>query len=242
MSRNPRQANTFIALVSSAGLCSMAYGLTHASDWHPLEALALFAFGVAAARMKVKLPGLTGTMSVNLPFVLLAVAELNLLEALLVACASTAAQCWPKAGEKAKPAQMLFNIGSMASAVALGWQVFHHGPNGQPAWLPSVFLLPLAVSSFFLLQTLPVSIAIALTDGGPVQEIWTNIAQRTFPYYVLSAGVASIAMAAHQQSAGSISLLVLPVMYGTYRSFQAYFRREAPENCSLGLAKAAAAS
>jgi hypothetical protein len=54
--------------------------------------------------------------------------------------------------------------------------------------------------------------------------------------------VASIAMAAHQQSAGSISLLVLPVMYGTYRSFQAYFRREAPENCSLGLAKAAAAS
>src|SRR5271154_4830605 len=146
MSRNPRQANPFIALVSAAGLCSMAYGLTHAHHWHPQEALTLFVIAVAAARMKVKLPGLTGTMSVNLPFVLLAVAELNLVEALLVACASTMVQCWPKAGAKAKPAQMLFNIGSMASAVALGWQLFHHGANGLPAWLPAAFAVPLAIS------------------------------------------------------------------------------------------------
>ncbi len=242
MSRNPSQANTFVALVSAAGLCSLACGLTqHAANWHPREALILFAIGVAAARMKVKLPGLTGTMSVNLPFVLLAVTELNLLEALLVACASTAAQCWPKAA-KAKPVQMLFNIASMASAVALGWQLFHHGANGLPAWLPSAFVVPLAVSGFFLLQTVPVSIVIALTDGGPVQEIWSNIAQLTFPYYVLSAGVASIAIAARQHFAGAISLIVLVVMYGSYRSFQAYFRREAPEDCSLNVAKAAAAA
>jgi hypothetical protein len=243
MSHKPRQANLFIALVSVAGLFSMTYSLAHAHHWHPQEALTLFVIAVAAARMKVKLPGLTGTMSVNLPFVLLAVAELNLVEALLVACTSTMVQCWPKAGAKAKPAQMLFNIASMASAVALGWQLFHHGANGLPAWLPAAFAVPLAISGFFLLQTVPVSIAIALTEGGPVQEIWTNIAQLTFPYYVLSAGVASIAMAmaTHPHSAAPILFLVLLVMYGSYRSFQAYFRREVPENCSLGLAKAAAA-
>ena len=241
MSHKPRQANTFIALVSAAGLCSIACGLTQAANWHPWEALSLFVVAVSASRMKVKLPRLTGNMSVNLPFGLLAVAELNLAEALLVACASTMAQCWPKGGAKPQPVQMLFNLSSMASAVAVGWRVFHWGANGQPAWLPSALLLPLAVSGFFLLQTIPVSVVIALTEGGIAGKIWMNIARSTFPYYVLSAGMASLAMAARQYPVSPISLVVLPVMYGTYRSFQTYFRREGTENCSLSLGKAAAA-
>lgn len=241
MSHNPRQANAFIALISAAGLCSVGYGLTQATNWHPLEALTLFAIAIAAARMKVKLPGLTGTMSVNLPFVLLAVAELNLAEALLVACASTAAQCWPKGGVKPIPVQMLFNVSSMASAVAIGWRVFHQGANGQPAWLSGALLLPLAVSGFFLMQTVPVSIVIALTDGELVRKIWTNIAQMTFPYYVLSAGVASMTITVHQHGGWPVSLLVLPVMYGTYHSYQMYFGREAAKNSPLSLAKAATA-
>jgi hypothetical protein len=241
MSHKPRQANTFIALVSAAGLCSIACGLTQAANWHPWEALSLFVIAVSASRMKVKLPRLTGNMSVNLPFVLLAVAELNLAEALLVACASTMAQCWPKGGAKPQPVQMLFNLSSMASAVAVGWRVFHWGANGQPAWLPSALLLPLAVSGFFLLQTIPVSVVIALTEGGMAGKIWMNIARSTFPYYVLSAGMASLAMAARQYPVSPISLVVLLVMYGTYRSFQTYFRREGTENCSLSLGKAAAA-
>ncbi len=241
MSHNSRNATGFIALISAAGFCSVGYGLTQAANWHSQEALALFAIAVVAARMKVKLPGLTGTMSVNLPFVLLAVADLNLAEALLVTCASTAAQCWPKAGAKPKLVQMLFNISSMATATALGWRVFHLGANGQPAWLPGAAILPLGVLGFFLLQTLPVSTVIALTDGGSVRKIWASIAQLTFPYYVLSAGVTSLAMTARPHPAGTISLLLLPVMYGTYRSFQTYFQRSVEQSCSLGLTNAAAA-
>jgi hypothetical protein len=241
MNHNPRQAKTFIALMTAAGVCSIAYGLTHASPWHPAEALALFAITVAASRMKVKLPGLSGNMSVNLPFLLLAVAELNLVEALAVACASMAVQCLPKDGTKAKPVQMLFNISSMAFAVALGWQVFHHGASGQPAWLAGALLMPLAVACFFLIQTVPVSIIIALTDGGPVRRVWTNIAQMTFPYYVLSAGMAFMVMAARQHVGWQLPLLLLPVMYGTYCSYQMYFGRNAAEPGSISMAKGAAA-
>jgi len=241
MSHNPPQATAFIALISAAGLCSIGYGLTLAASWHPLEALTLFAIAVVAARMKVKLPGLTGTMSVNLPFVLIAVAELNLAEALLVACASTAAQCWPKAGAKPKPVQMLFNVSLMAFAVAAGWRVFHQGAGGHPAWLTGALLVPSAVLGFFLIQTVPVSIVIALTDGGQIRKIWANIAQMTFPYFVLNAGTASMLIAARQHTGSPVSLLLLPVMYGTYRSYQMYFGREAADNSSLSLAKAASA-
>jgi hypothetical protein len=224
MSHNPKKANAFIAAIAVIGICSVANGFNRSANWHLQEALPLLAIAVAASRMKVTLPGLTGTMSVNLPFVLIAVAGLNLAEALLVGCASTAAQCWPSRGAMLKPAQLLFNVSSMASAVAVGWQVFHHGANGQPAWLAAGLLLPLAGLGFFLIQTVSVSIVIALTDGGLVRKIWSTIVQMTFPYFVLSAGVASMAMAARQ--AWPVFLLVLLVMYGTYRSFRVYFRRE----------------
>ena len=241
MSHNPRQATSFIALISVAGLCSIGYGLIHATTWHPVEALALLGIAAAASRMKVKLPGLTGNMSVNLPFVLLAVAELNLVEALVVACASTAVQCWPKDETTPKPVQMLFNISLMATAIALGWRVFHQGANGQPVWLSGAMLLPLAVLGFFLMQTVPVSIVIALTDGRLVWRVWTNIVQLTFPYYVLSAGMASMVIAVRQHVGWQVPLLLLPVMYGTYRSYQIYFGWNAAEHSSLGMAKAATA-
>ncbi len=226
MSHNPRKSQAFIALITTAGLCSVTYGLTHMSTWHVGEAVVLFAITVAASRMKVKLPGLSGNMSVNLPFLLLAVAELNPVEALAVACVSTAVQCLPK-GKKPNPVQMLFNVSSTAFAVIVGWQVFHQGANTHLAWLSAILLLPLAVAGFFLIQTVPVSVMIALTDAGPVHKVWTNIARVTFPYYVLSAGMAFMVMSVRQQVGWLLPVLLLPVMYGTYSSYRLYFRGEA---------------
>ena len=241
MNHNPRIAKSFIALISAAGLGSMAYGWMHSTPWHPYEALALFAITVAASRMNVKIPGLTGNMSVNLPFLLLAAAELNLAEALAIAAVSTAAQCFPKDGTKLKPVRMLFNISLVSCAVALAWQVFHLGAAAQPTWFSGALLLPSAALTLFLMQTMPVSIVIALTDGGPIGAVWAKIARMTFPYYVLSAGMASMVMQARQHVGWQGPLLALPVMYGTYRSYQTYFGREAADQSSLGMTKAAAA-
>ena len=241
MSHNPGYAAAFITLVAAAGLWSMGYGLTQSANWHPQEALTLFAIAVATSRMKVKLPGLTGSMSVNLPFLLIGVAELNLMEALLVSCAAIAAQCSPKNGSKPKMSQLVFNTSLMAVATTGSWRLFHQGGYAQPAWLSGGLLLPLAVAGFFLIQTVPVSIVITLAEGGMVRKIWTNIAQMTFPYYVLSAGMASMVIAARQHVGWPVSLLLFPVMYGTYRSYQGYFGRNATVEAPLELAKAAAA-
>lgn len=226
MSHNPRKAQAFIAMITAAGLCSLTYALTHTSTWHVEESLVLFAITIAASRMKVKLPGLSGNMSVNLPFLLLAVAELNPIEALAVACISTAVQCLPTDGRKPKPVQMLFNISSTAFAVILGWLVFHQGANAHIAWLSGASLLTLAVAGFFLIQTVPVSVMITLTDQGPVHRVWTNIARMTFPYYVLSAGMAFMVMTVRQHVGWQLPILLLPVMYGTYSSYRMYFGRE----------------
>lgn len=241
MSHNPRKAKAFIALITAAGLCSISYSLTQTMTWHLLEAAVLLAITATASRMRMKLPGLTGNMSVNLPFLLLAVAELNPLEALAVACVSVAIQCIPKDGTKPKPEQMLFNVSSMAFAVVLGWRVFHQGGNSHMPWLSGALMPALAVAGFFLLQTLPVSVMISLTDAGPVQKVWTAIARMTFPYYVLSAGVTFMVMTARQHVGWQMPLLLLPVMYFTYVSYQTYFGRSAMEHAPMQMSKAARA-
>jgi hypothetical protein len=241
MNHKPRFAEPFIALISLAGVASVAYGWMHATTWHPYEALALFAITVAASRMKVKLPGLTGNMSVNLPFLLLAAADLNQVEAIAIAVVSTAVQCFPKDGSKPKLVRVLFNLGLMSSAVALAAQVFHRGAVAQPIWFTGALVLPAAALTLFLMQTTPVATVIALTDGGPVTAIWTKIARMTFPYYVLSAGMASMMIAARQHVGWQVPLLALPVMYGTYRSYRTYFEPETADQTSHGMTKTAAA-
>ena len=53
---------------------------------HPAYALAVLALAAATSRMKIKLPGIDGNMSVNLPFLLMAVVNLSAVEAVLIAC------------------------------------------------------------------------------------------------------------------------------------------------------------
>ena len=89
--------------------------------------------------------------------------------------------------------------------------------------------MPMAVAGFFLIQTVPVSVMIALTDAGPVRKVWSNIARMTFPYYVLSAGMAFMVMAVRQHVGWQLPVLLLPVMYGTYCSYQTYFSRSVVE-------------
>src|ERR1700680_3297609 len=65
-----------------------------------------------AARLKVSLPRLSGSMSVNLPFILLALRELSLAEALVVTAASTLAQClWSENTQQQQPIKIAFNLG-----------------------------------------------------------------------------------------------------------------------------------
>ena len=241
MNHKPRFAEPFIALIALAGLASLLYGWMHSTAWHPAEALALFAITVAASRMKVKLPGLSGNMSVNLPFLLLAAAEMNLFEALVIAVVSTAVQCVPKDGSKLKLVGVLFNLGLMSSAVTLTAQVFHMGAVAHPGWFSAAWVLPAAALALFLTQTAPVALVISLTDGGAAFAIWAKIARMTFPYYVLSAGMTSMLMAGQQKVGWQLPLVALPVMYATYHSYQTYFRPDAASQPAANFARAAAA-
>ena len=69
----PNPAKVMIGMVAVASLCPLSFGVI---NWHmpawPQLALLLIA-AVLTSRLKVKLPGMTSTMSGNLPVILLGV-------------------------------------------------------------------------------------------------------------------------------------------------------------------------
>ncbi len=191
---------------------------------HQYLLMAVLALAATSSRMKVKLPGINGNMSVNLPFLLTAVMTLSSAEAVLVSCVSTAVQCWPGKKAKFSPQQMTFNLSMMAFASAVASLLGHiKWLPGTTAGLHAAFGLVVASAALFLGQTVPVAGVVAWSEGKHASRLWWEIAHLSFPYYVLSAGVTSMVHAVGVHLGWSLALGVFPVMYVVHRSFQTYF-------------------
>src|SRR5207302_8928677 len=126
-------AKVFIALVLLSGLAVLAQAVLHAQSADHVRFVSFLLVACLAARLKVKLPGLTGSMSVNLPFILLAAAEMSPSEALAVACFSTFIQCLPRATQKFTTVQAVSNFANMALAVEDTLCIFSLPPFNQEA-------------------------------------------------------------------------------------------------------------
>src|ERR1700722_11091746 len=74
-----------------------------------------------AILVQVSLTKLTGSMSVNLPFILLALSELSLAEALLITATSTLVQCLWSEGAQQKPMKVMFNVAVTLIAAQAAW-------------------------------------------------------------------------------------------------------------------------
>src|ERR1022692_4719876 len=227
MKRNTRLTQTFIGLMVLAAIASTLYAGLASHTLHASYALAVLALATATSRMKIKLPGIDGNMSVNLPFLLTAVVNLSAVEAVLIASVSTVVQCWPKAGSKFKPEQMLFNVSMMAFATSMANLIWNAGWLGRAAWASEPLMLASATAAFFLGQTAPVAGIIKLAEGAAMRRVWLSIVQLSFPYYVVSAGMTSMTNLVSHHLGWQAALVIFPVMFGIHRSYRLYFGRVA---------------
>ena len=223
--KNTRRVTTFIGAMILAGLGTAGFAGFASHTLHMPLALAILALAAATSKMKVKLPGIDGTMSVNLPFLLTAAVSLSSAEAVLVACISTAVQCWPRKDAKFKPQQMAFNLSMMAFASSTASLMFHAQSFG--AWNSGPLGIALAAATLFLGQTAPVAAIVAFSGGKSAISTWLDLAQLSFPYYVVGAGLTFMVEAVSSHLGWGLALAVFPVMYGIHRSYRMYFGRMA---------------
>ena len=88
-----KRATLFIGVTAAIGVSVFAYALAHWQNTG-LERFACYLIiAVLSSGLKIQLPGIDGTMSVNFLFILLGVLELSLPETLIVGCTATLVQC-----------------------------------------------------------------------------------------------------------------------------------------------------
>ena len=220
---NTRHTKTFIGAMMLIGLGTATYAGFASHTPHAYFALGVLALAAATSRMKVKLPGINGNMSVNLPFLFTAVVNLSAVEAAVITCISTTVQCWPRKGAKFNPQQMAFNLSMMVFAISSASLIFHAVANSSTLWHSSTLALVLGTVTLFLGQTAPVASIVAISESKSPRQVWLNLAQLSFPYYVVSAGVTSMLQAMTSHLGWGLALAVFPVMFVIHRSYRMYF-------------------
>ena len=219
-----RQARLFIGLVGLLGSSVVLYGaLTWKIDDLP-RFLAYLLTALLASHLKVGLPEVTGTMSVNFLFILIGIAELNFSETLTLGCCAVLVQCYVHVHRWPRPEQLFFNVGSTAVAIWLAYFTYH-GPLYGLLRENFALLLMLSACVYFLFNSLPVATIISLTENKSARKVWADCYFWSFPYYLAGAGVAAMVGWINQRFGWQPTLLALPAMFVIYRSYRLYLAK-----------------
>jgi diguanylate cyclase (GGDEF)-like protein/putative nucleotidyltransferase with HDIG domain len=199
-----------------------------------------FSLTMLAARMRISLPAITGTISVFFIFVLFGIVELTLPETLFMGCTAALSQSFWQSRRTPKFFQISFNVGAMAIAIATT-SYFYRSQTLASWHLDATLNLVLAAVVFFIMNTFPVAAVIALTEERSLRKVWKECYFWTLPYYLLGAAVAGVASVVSHYLGWQTSLLVVPVVYLLYRSYCLYLakvedeKKHAEEMASLHL-------
>ena len=215
------QAKIYIACVIAIGAAALGSGLY---GWQPHDLGRLLCYlllAVTAACLKVRLPGITGTMSVLFILLLAGIVELGLPETLFIGVIAILVQCFWHAKVKPRAVQLFFSVANISSAIWLSHLVYASLAGAAPA-LEAPFRLSMAASIFFVANTFPVAAVVALTERKPLRQVWSNCYFWSFAYYLVGAAIVGMFSFAGRMFDWQVSLLILPVVYLIYRSYALY--------------------
>ena len=213
------RAKAFIAVVISCGIAAFAAGFLQASWPAPSRFLCYLLVACLASGFKVGLPGINGTMSVNLVVILISVVELSPSETLIVGCVAALVQTWWHK-HQIVPVHFAFNAAQIAIAIQLCYFVF----DRSAAWLGRQVPLRLMITAivYFLGNTLPVAAIVGLTEHRLFHKTWSECYFWSFPNYLVGAAVAWIITLSNARLGWQASMLMVPVIYVMYRSYRLY--------------------
>ena len=212
-------AKLFISVVVIAGTAILIYGGIHQSSKNIAEFICYLGIAILASKLKVSLPGITGTLSVNFLFILIGVLELSFTETLILGAVSMLAQClYP---ERPKAIQVTFNVCAGTISTALAYLVYHH-PLANLLLDSRPVLLGIAATVYFIANAGSIAMVISMTERRPLMRILVDCYFWSFPYYLVGAGIAGAIGWLNETFNWETSLLLAPAVYLIYRSYRLY--------------------
>lgn len=176
-----------------------------------------------AANWKVKLPGISGTMSVTFVFILISLPNLSLPQVVVVGLAGTGGQLLFRAKTR-NWVRLLFNLSSSTLSSMACFAVYHAAfLRKWDSSLPMLLLFATAVQ--FLMNTGSVSVVIAMTEGKSPWRVWKENFLWTASHHFVGAGLAALFHAEESYLGWQATVLTVPVIYFVHRSYSMHLER-----------------
>jgi diguanylate cyclase (GGDEF)-like protein/putative nucleotidyltransferase with HDIG domain len=179
---------------------------------------------IAASGMKIKLPGVLGTLSMNYLFILVGLLELQLESALLIGMSSVLAQVLIRSRANPTWEQVVFSAFSIpvpifaASGVLKVSFITNVDPSGCLALISASMI-------YFLVNTWMVGVIIGLTTGKSPLKVWRDNFVWTYPQYLVGGTLAGALHLINRFVPWQGLLLSGPPLYLVYRSYSLYLGR-----------------
>jgi diguanylate cyclase (GGDEF)-like protein/putative nucleotidyltransferase with HDIG domain len=231
-------AQVFVGFVIAAGTTCLLLADIHQRSQNIAEFICYLGIAILGSRLRVTLPGITGTLSVNFLFILVGIAELGYAEAIsLGAIAMVVQSIYPG---RPTAIQLTFNVCAGSLSTALAYVVYHNSYCNLIIGIRPL-LLCLAASTYFVVNAGCIAAVISFSEGKPLQRILVDCYFWSFPYYLAGGGVAAAISWFNRNFNWETSLLFVPAVYLIYRSYRLYLgklddeKRHVEEMASLHL-------
>src|SRR5580704_6708918 len=163
------QARVYIGAITALGVLCLV--LANWDMQHATRFACYLLICVVASALKVNLPGILGTMSVNFLFILIGVLDLGAGQTMLMGSLGALVQCVWKPKSQIRPVQAVFSVMNIAVAV-FGAYYTYHWPSAQRFSEGTPLLLIAGSLVYFVLNTAGVAGVVALTEKKSVIDTW----------------------------------------------------------------------
>ncbi|HVW87012.1 MAG TPA: HD domain-containing phosphohydrolase, partial [Bryobacteraceae bacterium] len=221
-----RTARAYWLAVIACGACiAVAAGYSwNASGENALRLVLYFGAAIAASGLKIKLPGVLGTLSMNYLFIITSLLELQLESAVLIGLSSILAQILIRPRARPTWEQVLFSALSIPIPIAAAWCVLQL--QVITAIDPTRCLALVSASMvYFFLNTWIVAVIIGLTTDRAPLEVWRENLIWTSPQYLVGGALAGALHLINRFVPWQGLLLSGPPLYLVYRSYSLYLGR-----------------
>jgi signal transduction histidine kinase/CheY-like chemotaxis protein len=219
-----RIAKIYIGLVFAFGTAVAGGSAVYSHFGDPIQFLPYLLVALVSSGVKITLPSIRGTLSVNFIFILISVTNMTFLETVTIGCLSVVVQYLWKTQEKRDAVKILFNLFSTAVSVGLCAGAYVASHRFFPA-LTEPIALALASSAYFLANSGSVAIVVALTGRKNVFKVWRESYLWSFPFYLVSASIVSFLGVWSRSIGWQTWLLIAPVIYALHRTYKLYVDR-----------------
>ncbi len=209
----PKRAQWYVYAVMAAGASALASSLRggfHVSS--PLLFAVYLILAILVSPLKMRLPGVEATYSLNFFFVLIGLYYFSAGETAMVGCAAVVAQSCLGARRRPRPLQLAFNMASDSLSVACAFALTQIAPlRAVAADRPAL----LAASAFvqFSVNTFVISGILSLLEGRPLREVCGEWYEWSLPVYLIGAALVGLLPVGGRMLHPEGWIVLLPLAY-----------------------------